>query len=215
MIESVEKEKLIAIVRGVEKEKLIPLVDALKEGGVRLVELTYSANKKIPDEETAKMIAELVAQFGNQMFIGAGTVLTEAQVELTKAAGGQFIISPDVYEPVIRRTKELGMVSMPGALTPTEIRTAVRAGADFVKVFPTSTMGSAYIKAIAAPLSDVKMLAVGGVNDENMSEFYKAGAIGFGIGTNITDKKLIEANDYAGIAALAERYVAAARALGK
>jgi 2-dehydro-3-deoxyphosphogluconate aldolase/(4S)-4-hydroxy-2-oxoglutarate aldolase len=205
--QTVEQSKLIVIIRGVEREKLIPLVAALKEGGIRMVEITYSANGKISDEEIASRIEMLVKEFGEEMYIGAGTVLTEKQVELTKNAGGTFIISPDVYEPVIRKTKELGMISMPGALTPTEIRTAVRFGADFVKVFPASSMGASYIKAVAAPLSNVKMLAVGGVNLENMQEYYKAGALGFGLGSNIIDKKLIDAGDFAGVTKLAKAYV--------
>lgn len=213
IIEAVKKEKIIAIIRGVESKKIIPLAKALYDGGIRLLEITYSADGKTSDDETAKNIEMLVKKFDGKMFIGAGTVLTEKQVELTAQAGGRFIISPDVYEPVIRRTRELKMVSMPGALTPSEIRAAMRAGADFVKVFPTVSLGAAYIKAVKAPLSDVKLLAVGGVNDRNMAEFYKVGVCGFGIATNITDKKMIAENDFEGIKKLAEKYVAVAKAL--
>lgn len=213
IIEAVEKERIIAIIRGVESKKIVPLARALYDGGIRLLEITYSADGKMPDDETAKNIERLVKEFAGKMFIGAGTVITEKQVDLTAQAGGKFIISPDAYEPVIRRTRELEMASMPGALTPTEIRAAIRAGADFVKVFPTVALGAAYIKAVKAPLSEVKLLAVGGVNDQNMAEFYKAGACGFGIGANITDKRMIAENDFEGIKKLAEKYVAAAKAL--
>lgn len=213
VIQAVEKEKLVAIIRGVAAEKILPLAKALYEGGIRLMEITYSANKKVSDEQTAALIESVATHMQGKMLVGAGTVLTVEQVELTKKAGGAFIISPDAYEDVIKRTRELDMVSMPGALTPTEIQAAHRAGADFVKLFPTSTLGPSYIKAVCAPLSHIKMLAVGGVNDENMPEFFKAGAKGFGIGTNITDKKLIDANDWAGVTALAKRYVDVARTL--
>lgn len=207
IIKKVEECKLIAIVRGVDKEKLIPLTEALYRGGVRLVEVTYSANGKVSDEQTAEMIKMLATHFKDKMYVGAGTVLTEKQVELTFNAGGQFIISPDVSEEVIKKTVELNMVSMPGALTPTEIRSAVRFGADFVKLFPIANFGASYVKAVRAPLSNVKMLAVGGVHDGNMLEFYKAGVCGFGIGTNITDKKMIENGDFDGIEKLAKKYV--------
>jgi len=207
IIKVVEDKKIIVIVRGVEKEKLVPLVQALYNGGIRLVEVTYSANGKVKDEETAEMIKMLADKFNGKMFIGAGTVLTEKQVELTQKAGGTFIISPDVSEEVIKKTVELGMVSMPGALTPTEIRTAVRAGADFVKLFPIANFGASYVKAIRAPLSNVKLLAVGGIHDKNMAEFYSAGVCGFGIGTNITDKNMIESGDFDGIEKLARKYV--------
>ena len=207
IINAVEKNKIIAIVRGVDENKLIPLVQSLYDGGIRLVEVTFSANGKVSDQKTAEMINALVERFKGKMYVGAGTVLTDKQVELTYRAGGQFIISPDVSESVIKKTVELGMVSMPGALTPTEIRTAVRFGADFVKLFPIANLGAGYVKAIRAPLSNVKMLAVGGIHDGNMQEFYKAGVCGFGIGTNITDKKMIENGDFNGIKELAAKHV--------
>ena len=213
IIQNVEKEKIIAILRGISKDKIVPLVGALKKGGIKFVEVTYSANKKVSYQETAETIGLLVKEYGDTMYIGAGTVLEESQVELTKAAGGQFIISPDVNEGVIKRTRALGMVSMPGALTPSEITAAVRYGADFVKLFPVSDFGAGYVKAVKAPLSHIKLLAVGGIHDRNMEEYYKAGCVGFGIGSNITDKRLIENNDWQGVEMLARRYVETAKKL--
>lgn len=207
VIQTIEREKLVVIVRGVESEKLIPLAEAMYAGGVRLLEVTYSANGKISDEETAKNIEILSKQFEGRMYIGAGTVLTEKQVELTYQADGKFIISPDVCEEVIKKTKALGMASMPGALTPTEIQTAHRAGADFVKLFPITNFGTGYVKAVKAPLSHIKFLAVGGIDENNMSEYLKAGVSGFGVGSNIIDKKMLAENDWAGITRLAEKYV--------
>ncbi len=207
IIETIEKEKIVVIVRGVEKEKLIPLAEAMYKGGIRLLEVTYSANKSVSDEETAENIKMLAEHFEGKMLIGAGTVLNEAQVELTKKAGGKFIISPDVNVNVIRKTRELEMVSMPGALTPTEIQRAHLAGADFVKLFPVTSLGCDYVKAVKAPLSHIKFLAVGGVDENNMADYLKAGVCGFGVGSNITNKKMIEENNLEGITALAEKYV--------
>ena len=164
VIQAVEKEKIIVIVRGVESEKLIPLAEAMYQGGIRLLEITYSANGKVSDEQTAANIAMLAKHFEGKMFIGAGTVLTEKQVELTYQAGGKFIISPDTCPAVIEKTRALNMVSMPGALTPTEMQIAHRSGADFVKMFPITSLGTSYIKAVKAPLSHLKLLAVGGVD---------------------------------------------------
>ena len=130
VIKTIEKEKIITIVRGVKREDLIPLAEAMYKGGIRLMEITYDATGKTPDEETAENIKMLAEHFKGRMFIGAGTVIRENQVELTKEAGGMFIISPDTYEGVIKKTRELSLVSIPGALTPTEIQTAHRAGAD-------------------------------------------------------------------------------------
>ena len=208
-IRTIEKEKLIVIVRGVEREYLIPLAEAMYAGGIRLLEITYDASGRISDEETASEIALLTAHFGERMLIGAGTVLTEKQAALTKRAGGCFIISPNTDQNVIARTRALEMVSIPGALTPTEVQAAHLAGADFVKLFPLDAMGADYLKAIAAPLSHIKFLAVGGVNETNMEKYWKAGAKGFGIGSNIVNKAWIREGNYEAITALARVYVSA------
>lgn len=206
VIEDIIANKIIAIIRGVEREKLIPMAQAMYDGGIRLMEITYDAKGNTSDEETAENIAMLADCFAGKMFIGAGTVLTEKQVMLTKSAGGQFIISPDTYENVIVKTRELNMVSIPGALTPTEIQAAYRYGADFVKLFPITNLGTEYVKAVKAPLSHIKLLAVGGINEINMSDYSKAGVSGFGIGSNIANKKLIDAEDYHAITELSKKY---------
>ena len=112
LIKRVSEEKLIVIVRNVASEKLIPLVEAMYNGGVRFLEVTYSANGSVTDEKTAENIKTLAEHFKDKMYIGAGTVLTEKQVKLTKKAGGKFIISPDSNEKIIKLTKKLGMLSM-------------------------------------------------------------------------------------------------------
>ncbi len=208
IVASIEAEKIIVIVRGAEKEKLIPLAQAMYDGGIRLLEVTFDAKGVVTDEQTAENIASLVKYFDGKMLIGAGTVLKTSQVELVAKAGGSFIISPNTNEAVIKKTRELGMVSMPGAVTPSEIQLAHEYGASFVKLFPAGNLGPDYVKAIKAPLSHIKLTAVGGIHDGNMADYLKAGASGFGIGTNIVDKKLLEAEDYAGITKLAEKYVA-------
>ena len=207
IIKSFIDEKLIVIVRGVKKDDLIPLAEAMYLGGVRLLEITFSANGSTSDEETADNIRMLAEHFDGRMLIGAGTVLNERQVCLTAEAGGRFIISPDVNEAVIKKTRELGLVSMPGALTPTEIQTAHKAGADFIKLFPCDAFGTGYIKAVSAPLSHVRLLAVGGVNLDNIPDFLKAGVYGFGMGSNIVNKKMVEDGDFEAITALAKKHV--------
>jgi 2-dehydro-3-deoxyphosphogluconate aldolase/(4S)-4-hydroxy-2-oxoglutarate aldolase len=211
IIEEIIKEKLVVIVRGVESSKLISVAEAIYKGGIRFMEITYSADGSISDEETAENIKKLTEHFKGKMHIGAGTVLSEKQVELTFNAGGEFIISPDTYEAVIKKTKELGMISMPGALTPSEIQSAVRYGADFVKLFPITNLGTGYVKAVKAPLSHVKLLAVGGINLDNIDEYLEAGVCGFGLGTNIIDKNMVKNNDFDGITALAAKYVEAVK----
>lgn len=207
VIQQILDNKIVAILRGVDSKKLINVAQAMYDGGIRLLEITYSANGAVSDEETAQSIKALSEHFKGKMFIGAGTVLTTKQVELTKKAGGQFIISPDVNIDVIKKTRKLKMVSLPGALTPTEIQTAHNAGADMIKLFPITNMGPDYVKAIKAPLSHIKMLAVGGINLENMQDYLNVGISGFGLGSNITPKKCIDEENYSEITALAKRYV--------
>ena len=211
VIKAIENEKLIVIVRGVKKEKLIPLAEAMYEGGVRLLEITYDAKGIVTDEETAENIKMLATHFDGRMYIGAGTVLKESQVQLTKNAGGTFIISPDTNTDVIKKTSELGLVSIPGALTPSEIQKAHISGADFVKLFPVTSMGVEYVKAVSAPLSHIKLLAVGGVGLDNIPDYLKAGVSGFGLGSNIIDKKALDEGDYKTITELAKQYTMAVK----
>ena len=199
IIKDIEKNKIIVIMRGFTEEQLINAVDAMEKGGIRLVEVTFDQTKTVSDEATAANIRALKNHFEGKVRIGAGTVMTEEQVELAYKAGAEFIISPDCYEGVIRKTRELGMVSIPGVFTPTEAANAHRYGADFAKLFPNSEVKISYLKALAVPLSHIKFLAVGGVNSDNMKEYLDAGAKGIGIATAIADKKSIFNGDYAEI----------------
>ena len=208
VIQQIEQEKIIAIVRGVGPEQCMKVADALYAGGIRLMEITYNQKDPASFQATADAISAITKAYEGRMFVGAGTVTTPELVELTAKAGGKFIISPDTNADVIRRTRELDMVSMPGALTPTEIMTAHRAGADYVKLFPAGDLGPNYVKAVRAPISHVKMTAVGGINEKNMADFLKAGVCGFGIGGNLANKAWIEAGEFDKITETARAMVA-------
>ena len=211
--EAIQTEHLIVIVRGVESEKLIPLAEAMYAGGVRLLEITYSADGKVTDEETANDIRALCDHFGERMLIGAGTVLTERQVLLTAEAGGKYIISPNTNEVVIHATRAEELVSIPAAYTPTEIEQAYEAGADFVKLFPVTALGPAYVKAVRGPLPHIPLLAVGGVDLSNIADYANAGVCGFGIGGNIIDKQALKNGDDRAITDLARQYTSAIKEL--
>ena len=197
VVKEILKEKIIVIVRGVDRPRLLKFAEALYRGGIRLMEVTYTEDKPETDKDTAETIRALAEQMGGRMQVGAGTVTRREQVDLTRAAGGTFIISPDTNPDVIAYTKKQGLVSIPGALTPTEIALAHRSGADFVKLFPVSAFGAAYVKAVKAPLSGVRLLAVGGVCAENLLSYAAAGVSGFGIGftSGIATKEEIERCD--------------------
>lgn len=181
MIQKIIDEKVIAIVRGIYDEDCLNLAKALYEGGVKLMEVTFDQKSAAERQRTVDTIRLLTTELGDRMGFGAGTVTTVEMVQQAKEAGAQFIISPDTNLDVIKATVELDMVSVPGALTPSEMMQAHWAGADFIKVFPANQMGPSYFKTVAAPLSQVRMLAVGGINGETVLDYKKAGAVGFGV----------------------------------
>lgn len=209
IIQAIKEHKLIAIVRGVESEKCLKVAQALYDGGIRLMEITY--NQKAPEkwEETACTIGALAKAFAGKMYIGAGTVTCPELVELTASHGGQFIISPDVDADVIRLTRQLGMVSIPGALTPTEVMTAHKAGAHFVKLFPAGVLGTGYLKAVKAPLSHIDLLVVGNIDEKNITDYLAVGACGAGIGGNLVNKNWVEKGEFEKITQVAKALVAA------
>jgi len=214
IIQAVKDNKLIAIVRGVENETCLKIAQALYDGGFRLMEITYDQKRPETWEATAATIGSVARAFAGRMYVGAGTVTCTELVELTHKHGGQFIISPDVNEEVIRLTRKLGMVSIPGALTPTEVMTAHRMGADFVKLFPAGNLGTGYVKAVKAPISHVDLLVVGSIDEKNVASFLEAGAAGAGVGGNLINRAWVEAGEYHKITEVARALVEAVSRVG-
>lgn len=209
------KHKIIAIIRGVERSRIVPLTQALYDGGIRLVEVTFNQASPTGNEDTVFAIREIQQALGDRLCIGAGTVMTTEQVQLASEAGAQYLISPNTNLQVIQKTKELGLISIPGAITPTEAALAYEHGADFVKLFPAGELGLSYVKAVMAPLNHIPFLVVGGIDESNMDSFLKIGVKGFGIGSNIVKKSLVQEEKYAEIALLAERYTEKLRVNGE
>jgi len=215
IIRNVYDNKLIAIVRGMEPEYCVKLAEALCEGGINMVEITF--NQKSTDHYAATTIAirAISEQLAGKVMVGAGTVLSREQVDLAKEAGALYIVTPSTKPDVIRYAKEQGLVTMPGAMTPTEIEAAYEAGADFVKIFPVGNLGAAYVKAVKAPMSHIPVLAVGGVNEKNIAEFIRAGAIGAGVGGNLVNAEWIRNGEFDKITALAREFVTNAKEASK
>ena len=207
IIKRIEKEKIIAIVRGAELSQIIRLTKALKDGGITLVEIAFDQIDPHKNISAASAISDIKNEFGNEIFAGAGTVMTADQLNLADDAGAEFIISPDANERIIQKTRELGLVSIPGAMTPGECAAAHNAGADFVKLFPAGNLGPDYLRAVRAPLHHIKFLAVGGVELDGIPEFINAGAVGFGLGGKLIDREWIKAEEFGKISELAKKYV--------
>ncbi len=198
--------KVVAIVRGISSKDMVQTVQALKDGGITCVEVTFSLKSEEKSLDTLKSIRMIKEHFGDSVAVGAGTVLTPENVYRAKEAGAEYIISPNVDEAVIKATKRLGMVSIPGAVTPTEVIAAYNWGADIVKLFPAATLGLSYIKALMGPIDGIPLTAVGGVDASNYRDFIDAGCVGVGVGGNLVNKKLIEAGDFEAIKNLALEY---------
>ncbi len=208
-LEFVKERKIVAIVRGLKPEYLVRLGHAFEEGGIGLMEVTYNQRATETWADTAKAIEAVAKEFDERLLVGAGTVIRPEQVSMTYNAGGRYLVTPTTQPEIIRMGKALGLGLYPGALTPTEILTAYEAGADAVKVFPVSTLGPGYIKAVKAPLSHIPLMAVGGVNEKNAADFMKAGCVGLGVGGNLVNKEWIESGQWDKITALAKEFMKA------
>ena len=206
IIEAVKQYKIIAIMRNVAVKDVEPVAEALYEGGIRLVEVTVNQETEDGLAIATESIARLSEKFGTRLFIGAGTVLSTAEVDAVAAAGATYIVSPNMDLAVIRHTVESGLVSIPGVFSPSEIVQAYDAGAAFVKVFPAETLGAKFFKAVRGPLGHIQLLAVGGIDHLNMGEFLDAGAVGVGIGSNIVNTRLIKEAKYTQLTDLARKY---------
>ena len=173
--------KLIAIIRGAEPDDVVKIAGALYSGGIRILEITMNSMEPL---HAIKAVAD---KLGDKMIIGAGTVLDAKSAEQAVAAGAKFILSPISNADIIKTAKSLGVISIPGAFTATEIYNAYKNGGDIIKVFPA--ISPSYIKDLSGPLPQIKLLPTGGITLENIKSYKKAGAAGFGIGSALVDTK--------------------------
>lgn len=206
VLEKIRQEKIIAIIRGVASEYIIDTAKAIKQGGVSNMEITFNHSTKSGLRETLESIQKVKQYFKNDVNVGAGTILTIREVELAAEAGADYMISPNTDVNVIRRTKELGKISIPGAFTPSEACSAYESGGDIVKMFPAGILGLEYLKAIRAPLNHIPMCAVGGISPENMKEFMEIGIDCFGIGGKLVSLEAIQNKDFQKLTDAALRY---------
>ena len=189
VIQRIRDTGLIPVVRAESAELAMRAVEAIKTGGVDVVEVTMTVPGAID------MIAKLAATFGTEVLIGAGTVLDPDIANRCVQAGAQFIVSPALNEETIAFCRRNDVAVFPGALTPTEVVHAWNAGADAVKVFPAGAVGGAsYLKALKAPLPQVELVPTGGVSLKTAADFIKAGAMALGVGADLVDLKALREN---------------------
>ena len=209
VIETLERDRLMVLARGIRKDVLVKGVAAIADAGVTVFESTFDHRINDCIAENAEKIAALVSAFGDKMVVGAGTVLSVEEVRAAHEAGASFIVSPDSDPDVIAETKRLGMVSIPGAMTPSEIKRAYALGADVVKLFPADDLGYHYIQNLKGPLPHIPLMATGGVNPETIPEFLSRGVLAVGTGITIFRPDLIAAENYEGIKTLAVAHIEA------
>jgi len=201
--------KLVAVVRLDSGEQLLRVAEALQAGGIDIIEFTASTPGALD------MLREASSRFGDKVLLGAGTILDPETARAAILAGAEFIVTPALKPATIEVCKRYGKPVIPGALTPTEILTAWEAGADMVKVFPASSVGPDYIKAVLAPLPQIRLVPTGGISVENAADYLRAGAAALGVGGRLVDKAAVARGDWAAISAEAEALVKVVRQAGQ
>ena len=193
---------LVPVVRAQTADEALKIVDAIREGGVAVLEITMT----VPGALGA--IEQVARRFGADVLLGAGTVLDPETARACMLAGAQFVVTPTLDVRTIEMCRRYSVPIMPGALTPTEVLTAWTAGADVVKVFPCGALGGAsYIKSLKAPLPQVEMIPTGGVSVKTAADFIKAGAMALGVGADLADTKAIREGNARLVTERAREYV--------
>ncbi len=175
-------------------------IEAVYKGGVRAAEITFSAPGAV------RVVEEMKRRFGDDLILGAGTVLNPSDAAAAVNAGARYVVAPNMNPEVIGIARRLGVPVMPGAYTPTEVVSAWAAGADVVRLFPAAVGGPGYLKTMKAALPQIPLLPAGGIDLETAGPFLEAGAFALGIGSNLFDRKLLAGGDFEGLTELARRY---------
>ena len=197
----IEETRVVSIIRGIPKEHILATIDALYKGGIRCVEITMDSPKAL------EMIELVKEKYADKILIGAGTVLDEVTARNVILAGAEFILSPTLSTKVIEVCNAYGKLAVPGVFTPTEALTATLAGAQIVKVFPVSSVGPGYIKDLLGPLSQIRVMPVGGVDESNAKAYLNNGATAVGVGSCLVNRTDVLNGDFEKITKKAEALI--------
>jgi 2-dehydro-3-deoxyphosphogluconate aldolase/(4S)-4-hydroxy-2-oxoglutarate aldolase len=203
-VDRIREVGIVPVVRATSASEALEAVEAIRAGGIPILEITLTVPGAV------KIIAELTSRFGDDTLIGAGTVLDAESAQACIDAGARFVVSPSLDVATIETCRALDIAVFPGALTPTEVVTAWKAGADAVKVFPANAVGGAsYLKSLKAPLPQIELIPTGGVSLTTVADFIAAGAMALGVGADLVDLAALRRGDAASITSKAREYVAA------
>jgi 2-dehydro-3-deoxyphosphogluconate aldolase/(4S)-4-hydroxy-2-oxoglutarate aldolase len=206
ILEKVKEVGLLAVIRGPSPELTVKMVEALVAGGVLGIEITYSTPK------AEDVVRTLSAQFGGNIVLGMGTLTKPEQASAAKAAGAGFLVSPICETSLVQSMVASGLLTMAGALTPTEVFHAYGLGVDVIKIFPGSLGGPAYIRALKGPFPNIPMMPTGGVNAENLREWFTVGVIAVGAGSELCPPQLAKEGKFDEITKRASDFVKAVQA---
>ena len=201
-MQRIETCGIVAIIRANSANELIEAAAAIHAGGVNVIEVTMTTPNAL------QVISDVSSAYGDSVLVGAGSVLDAETARAVMLAGAEFIVSPVTKAAIIEICNRYGKVVIPGAFTPTEILMAWEAGADYVKVFPSSGVGASYIKDVKAPLPHIPLVPTGGINVENAGEFISAGATALGVGSALVNNQLIEAGEFESLTERAKKLCA-------
>ncbi len=191
---------IVAVIRGKSSDELLDVIESIKAGGIDVIEVTMTTPGAL------KVIKEVREKLGDEVLVGAGSVLDPETARAAMLAGAEFIVGPVINKDVISMCKRYSKIVIPGAFTPTEILTAWEAGADVVKVFPATKLGPGFFKDILGPLPQVRLTPTGGVNLETAADFIKAGAVFLGVGSALLNKQAIAEKKWDVLTDLAQKY---------
>ncbi len=205
-LEAIRRLGLLAVIRGPSREATLKMVDALVAGGVTGIEITYST------PQAAEVVAALRQRYGGDILLGMGTLTEVSQVAEAVRAGAQFLVSPHTEAELGRAMSASGLPVMLGALTPSEVMQAHRLGSDVVKLFPGSLGGPSYLQALRGPFPNIPLMPTGGVSEDNLKQWFAAGAFAVGAGSNLAPKDLVKQGRFEEISEIARKFVEAVQA---
>ena len=201
ILKKINDKGVCAIVRGTSADTLKRIAESLLKGGVSTIEVTFNT------PGAAQMIEELCTEYGDDVLVGAGTVLDEETARIAILSGAKFVLAPTLNTKMIQTCLRYNVVPVPGVMTPTEALTAWEAGARIVKIFPAGVLGAPYIKQLKGPLNQIDMMVVGAVGASNLADFLKAGASSAGIGGELVGAKLVAEGKFGEITERAKTFL--------
>ncbi len=200
-LDKLRQQKVVAVMRRLPSDKFQAVIEALLLGGIASIEVTMDA------KDAGKLIKNVVREYGDALHVGAGTVFTLTQAQEAVDAGAKFLVCPHFDIDVVEEAMRLNVAIVPGVMTPTEIRAALKTGVSMVKVFPASVVGPGFIKDVLGPFAGLSIMVTGGLHEDNLLSYLQAGATVVGLGSSLFPAKDLENNDWASITKRARRIV--------